>query len=220
MSDSDEASSQGDPSPSDELSLEVDNVLAEDVEKLGEASDVESSVDGDDNTTEEVRLMRDIRNDAIFDEPIASDTESEEALGLDSEGDTDVDTSDDDEEGFERITEEMRENNLESFHPCIHTGTDEFVQAKCVILRKANGQIDDPNHRTLPLLSKYERTKIIGMRAAQLASGSAPLVKRDEQNSPFDLAILELNAKVLPFIIKRPLPSGQCEYWKLEDLHY
>jgi len=27
-----------------------------------------------------------------------------------------------------------------------------------------------------------------------------------------------MEAKLIPFIIRRPLPGGACEYWKLSDL--
>ena len=29
---------------------------------------------------------------------------------------------------------------------------------------------------------------------------------------------MELKNKKLPFIIKRPLPGGSCEYWNVKDL--
>ena len=29
---------------------------------------------------------------------------------------------------------------------------------------------------------------------------------------------MEIQQKVLPFIISRPLPNNTCEYWKLQDL--
>jgi hypothetical protein len=32
------------------------------------------------------------------------------------------------------------------------------------------------------------------------------------------IALAELERKAIPFIIKRPLPNGGCEYWKLKDL--
>jgi len=32
------------------------------------------------------------------------------------------------------------------------------------------------------------------------------------------IAELELREKKLPFIIRRPIPSGGCEYWNLRDL--
>jgi hypothetical protein len=33
-----------------------------------------------------------------------------------------------------------------------------------------------------------------------------------------EIARLELEQKRLPFIIKRPLPNGTFEYWRLMDL--
>ena len=32
------------------------------------------------------------------------------------------------------------------------------------------------------------------------------------------IALKEFNEKKIPFIIKRPMPNGGCEYWKFEDL--
>ena len=32
------------------------------------------------------------------------------------------------------------------------------------------------------------------------------------------IALKEFEEKKTPFIIKRPLPNGGCEYWKLSDL--
>jgi len=32
------------------------------------------------------------------------------------------------------------------------------------------------------------------------------------------IAELELQQKRIPFIIRRPIPNGGCEYWNLRDL--
>jgi hypothetical protein len=32
------------------------------------------------------------------------------------------------------------------------------------------------------------------------------------------IAMKEFNEKKIPFIIKRPMPNGGCEYWKFKDL--
>ena len=34
----------------------------------------------------------------------------------------------------------------------------------------------------------------------------------------YDIAKAELEAKRLPYILKRPLPDGEYEYWRLADL--
>jgi len=79
-------------------------------------------------------------------------------------------------------------------------------------------KIDD-NHRTYPFLTNFERTKIIGLRANQLSRGSTPFVDVPRHITDVrDIARLELEQKRLPYIIKRPLPNGTFEYWRLIDL--
>ena len=77
----------------------------------------------------------------------------------------------------------------------------------------------DPAHKTHPFLSVYERTKILGFRANQLAQGAPPYIARPEHvTSVFDIAKMELEQRRLPYIIKRPLPDGAFEYWRLSDM--
>lgn len=77
----------------------------------------------------------------------------------------------------------------------------------------------DPNHRSVPFLTQYERTKIIGMRANQLSQGARPYITVPEYVSDVgEIARLELTERRLPFIISRPMPDGSHEYWRLSDL--
>jgi len=74
--------------------------------------------------------------------------------------------------------------------------------------------------KTINKLTKYERTKILGIRAEQLASGMPPLVNIGNEIDIIKIAEMELKERKIPFIIKRPLPNKGNEYWKLEDLAY
>ncbi len=77
----------------------------------------------------------------------------------------------------------------------------------------------DKYHTTYPFLTQYERTRVIGFRANQLSQGAEPfIVVPDHVSDVREIARLELAAKRLPFIIKRPLPDGKYEYWRLQDL--
>jgi DNA-directed RNA polymerase subunit K/omega len=81
------------------------------------------------------------------------------------------------------------------------------------------GDKADTNHRTYPFLTNFEKTKIIGLRANQLSKGSAPFISVPKHITDVkDIARMELEQKRLPFIIKRPLPNGDFEYWRLTDL--
>lgn len=78
---------------------------------------------------------------------------------------------------------------------------------------------DKSKHKTYPFLTIYEKTKIIGLRSNQLSQGAkAYIVVPEHVTSVREIARMELEQKRLPFIIKRPLPNGQYEYWRLADL--
>jgi len=77
----------------------------------------------------------------------------------------------------------------------------------------------DEAHTTYPYITKYEYTRVIGFRANQLSQGAKPFINVPEHVSDVrEIARLELAQKRLPFIIKRPLPDGSYEYWRLQDL--
>ena len=81
------------------------------------------------------------------------------------------------------------------------------------------GDQADANHRTYPFLTNFERTKIIGLRANQISRGSVPFVSVPKHITDVrDIARLELEQKRLPYLVKRPLPNGTFEYWRLCDL--
>ena len=68
-------------------------------------------------------------------------------------------------------------------------------------------------------LTKYETARILGQRAKQLNSGAKTFVKVPPNVlDGYEIAKLELEEKKIPFIIKRPIPDGTCEYWNVSDL--
>jgi DNA-directed RNA polymerase I, II, and III subunit RPABC2 len=87
------------------------------------------------------------------------------------------------------------------------------------VVRNADGDIADSMHKTMPFLTKYERTRILGQRAKQLNQGAQPVIPVDKKIiDGYLIAQLELQQKALPFIVRRPLPGGKSEYWRLADL--
>ena len=71
----------------------------------------------------------------------------------------------------------------------------------------------------IPFLTRYEKAKILGIRAKQINHGSKSFI--NIPNNIIDghiIANMELNAGVMPFIIRRPMPNGGSEYWKIKDL--
>ena len=109
--------------------------------------------------------------------------------------------------------------SLMEMHPQeIRIGMDEAL-SRCSIVRDERGNIKDPLHRSVPFLTKYEYTKILGVRANQIENGASPMISVDETvHDAYLIAKEELLQKKTPIIIKRPMPNGTIEYWKLSDL--
>lgn len=72
--------------------------------------------------------------------------------------------------------------------------------------------------KTLPILTKYERARIIGLRAQQIARGAPLYIDRGLETEPIRLAEMELVERKLPFIVRRRLPNDSFEDWKLSEL--
>jgi DNA-directed RNA polymerase subunit K/omega len=135
--------------------------------------------------------------------------------------DDDDDDDDDDVAGpyLQKFNSEVNKNYLVDFHPeCTINNYDE-INALTRVIRDKNNNIVDEIHKTIPFLTKYERTRIIGQRTKQINSGAKAFVKVPENViDGYLIAELELYQKRIPFIIRRPLPGGGCEYWNLKDL--
>jgi DNA-directed RNA polymerase I, II, and III subunit RPABC2 len=103
-------------------------------------------------------------------------------------------------------------------HPEIWPDYEEAVLEKLVI-RDAYPPTADTGHTTYPFLTLYEKTKVLSLRAAQLAKGATAFIDvPDYLTDVYEIAKAELEAKRLPYILKRQLPDGTYEYWRLADL--
>jgi DNA-directed RNA polymerase I, II, and III subunit RPABC2 len=98
-------------------------------------------------------------------------------------------------------------------HPEIMPDYEEEILERLVI-SDSNGR-----HKSYPYLTLYEKTKILSLRASHLAHGDSPYIEVPTYlTDVYEIAKAELEAKRLPYILKRPLPDGTYEYWRLADL--
>ena len=81
-------------------------------------------------------------------------------------------------------------------------------------------RVPDDERITKPIMTKYERVRLLGIRTRQLALGAKPMIKNSESLSSKEIAELELENNIIPLIIIRPLPNGRKEYWKVSELSY
>jgi len=130
------------------------------------------------------------------------------------------DGEDDDGEMYlKKFDREVNENYIVNNHPeCMMQNYDEIL-AMTTVVRDDNNIIIDDLHKTNPFLTKYERARILGQRAKQIETGATPFVKVPENIiDSYLIAEMELQQVRIPFIIRRPLPNGGSEYWKISDL--
>lgn len=72
---------------------------------------------------------------------------------------------------------------------------------------------------TVPLLTKYEKARVLGTRAMQISRSAPPqIIPSAEDDSALKIAYKEFEAGKTPFIIRRFLPDGLYEDWTLQEL--
>lgn len=154
---------------------------------------------------------------------VEKEYESDDVMSYGDEYD-DMDDEDENEdptgaEYMRKFDSNMTKNIIEEYHQELKQQNYEEIEALTRTVKNDHGVIIDPLHRTLPFLTKYERARILGERAKQINAGGKPLIQvSDDVIDGYLIALKELEQKRIPFIVKRPLTNGGCEYWKLEDL--
>ena len=145
--------------------------------------------------------------------------EEEESNDIADESEEEEEDEDEDKY-FKKINYALnQEDYLEKYHPECKAVNYQEVDCMLTIIRDIDNNIIDPLHKTDPILTKYEKTRILGLRTLQLDNGAAPYIQLTENIiDGYLIAEMELREKKLPFIVKRPLPNGGFEYWRLSDL--
>ena len=186
----------------------------------GEDDDDDISI-GDD--IEDIENQSDVEEDDNrydFPSSTVSDVNVRRKIIGDEDEDEDEDEDDDYDENYLQKFDEMLKNNvIKEHHPELVSHNYEEVEALCRVVRDEHGIIMDPLHKTIPFITKYEKTKLLGERAKQINAGAQTTVKVDDNIiDGYLIALKEYEQKLIPMIIRRPLPNGGCEYWRMADL--
>jgi len=197
---------------------EVESTISDDmeIEDLGNDKEIEDDLDEDISENGDDDEIDGEGEDSDEDENIAIDDNDAQYEPFNINDDLD---DDDDESYLQKFDDDVKEKVIETHHPETIVHNNEEVQAACIIVRDEYGNIIDPLHTTIPLLTCYEKARILGERATQLNNGANPLVEIDENMiDGYIIALKELDEKRIPFVIQRPLPNGTSEYWRVKDL--
>jgi len=190
-------------------------------EDVEEFSDVEEEIEDDDEVDEEEEEEDD---DEDIETTMKSTTQKPPVaikpyIDLDDDDEDDEDDEDDDENYLQKFDKNIRQDIISQYHPELLHHNDEEVETLCKIVRDSDGNIIDPLHKTVPFITKYEKARILGERAKQINAGAKIFIKIEKTLiDGYLIALREYEEKMIPFIVRRPLPNGGSEYWKLQDL--
>ena len=83
---------------------------------------------------------------------------------------------------------------------------------------KEGEEIKGENRKTSKFMTKYEKARVLGTRALQISMNAPVFVDVSSKTDPLEIAMMELKAGKIPFIIRRRLPNGSYEDWKVKEL--
>lgn len=188
--------------------------MSDEEQEIKDIDDEQEEEDLDEEVDEDVDELEDVEEDEE-DEELVDDLEREPDMNSQIE----EDYSQSDYVGDYYNQFEDNKEYIKVYHPEeLHLSFEE-IHNLSLVTRNEKGIIIDDNHKTYPVLSKYEKAKLIGIRVNQLNCGANAFVP--EKNLNIDKVLIveeELKQKKLPFIIKRPIPNGKFEYWNVNDL--
>jgi len=206
-------------SSSDNSIEDLDNQVGGDVEDLVSEPEVDEDSEIEDDTEPEVDEELENDDDEGEKQTKTKGNKTKKPVQINLHTDDEDDEDDDDNLYLQKFDNEITKNYINEFHPeCLIHNYDE-ISKLTVVIRDSNNIIIDPLHKTIPFLTKYEKARILGQRAKQIETGARPFVNVPENViDSYVIAELELQQKRIPFIIRRPIPGGACEYWNLKDL--
>lgn len=186
------------------------NIDTSDNEESDEEIEAEEELEEDDELQEDDNISINDNND---DDNKSSDAEFDN-------------NSDDSHESDDNSKDDNDDNNDN------YIDTEETLSKKCI--KKYVSMEDDINLEELfgdednniikedritkPILTKYEKVRILSTRIKQLQQGAKPMLRNYSGLSAKEMALEELKHKIIPLIIERPVPNVGIEKWKLSEL--
>jgi len=190
-----------------------------DIEDLDELNEDENEDDDEDDDKEKI-------DDEIIDDEINDD---EININDHNDDDEDNESYSDSSENNEKNNDIDADNDDQNDN---YIDNEETLSKKCykkyllmedeVNLEEIFGDEDihiiKNDRLTKPILTKYEKVRLLSVRIKQLAQGAKPLIKDYSGLSSKEIALEELKNKIIPLIIERPIPNVGIEKWKLSEL--
>ena len=206
-----------------EIDVDPDIDIDQDID-VEQDIDIEEDIDID---PDDIALEDDVEENNNIDSDSERGEESKEFIDSsisnliqENSDDENYDSEESDDEPIDnKIKVDEKLEYIKNHHTQEITEDYEEIAVLSTVQRNEQGIIIDSKHTTTPIMTKYEKTRILGLRISQLNNGAPSL--HISENTIIDnniIAEIEIRDKLLPFIISRPLPNGGKELWRIQDL--
>jgi DNA-directed RNA polymerase subunit K/omega len=179
----------------------IEDEKIKDEEELN-TDDEEENEEDDDDDDEDISEDLNEYNGSDIDEYIDDDYDDDEILKKK--------LSDDEDEEEDEENEKYNKNENDLYEP-------EFIDYSLI---DEEEKIEIDAKITRPFLTKYEKVKLLAYRTNQLSKGAKTMIKTKKLMSSKEIAIIELNEKVIPLLLLRPIPNGKSELWNIRELEF
>ncbi len=136
-----------------------------------------------------------------------------------------------------KILNDSVEKAIEQFRKVRECGREDItekeiaeIDKECEIIRKRKIITKDLPHKKVeiiskdgqiligpPMLTRFEKARIMGARALQLSLGAPVFIEIPKNaTTSLEIAMEELKQKVIPIVIKRTLPNGDYQNLPLD----
>lgn len=161
--------------------------------------------------------------------PRRKQQEEEGDITDDSESDTEVEVEVDDESEAGNVVEpdEIEDPIEGEDEDELDTEEQAMTVAQQLLMRKKQAVMSQADvyrtyytaeKETEPFITKFEKAKLISVRAQAIESGATPFVPIDDPNEdPYSIAKREYDIRKIPYFIVRTLANEEKEYWRLTD---
>lgn len=120
---------------------------------------------------------------------------------------------------FEEKSEDNLEDDEEIDRDIEDSDDDDDDEFQTTLVKENLKRVPDNERISMNRLTKYERVSLISTRATQL-DGGIPSVLADTSaySNNLQVAEEELKQKIIPLKVKRTMPDGRYELWKISEL--
>ncbi|CAD6996369.1 DNA-directed RNA polymerases I, II, and III subunit RPABC2 [Ceratitis capitata] len=120
---------------------------------------------------------------------------------------------DNDDVGGDDFDDVDEEDNIDDINQ-----EEEADNIEIIAQGSAGGGVPKSKRITTKYMTKYERARVLGTRALQIAMCAPIMVELEGETDPLQIAMKELKQKKIPIIIRRFLPDHSYEDWSIDEL--